>query len=345
MNILYDNVIFHLQKYGGVTRYFSKLIDALSRSKDIDIHILKTSKLLSGRLSRIGSILLDANVVFNKYDVYHPTYYSNNVKKRRNIKTVLTVHDMIHELYANRFNSINSGIEIKKQSIFNADHIICVSYNSKKDLQDIYNIKDDMISVVYEGVSLTGPNTFLNQGSSISEKPYILYVGKRWLYKNFNVLLKAFCAMNLKDSFNLVCFGGQRFSKEESAQFKEMCLEDSVKYSEGDDTLLRYYYNKAAFFVYPSLYEGFGLPILEAMANDCPVIASKGGSIPEIAGDAALLFSPENENELCSCMKLMLNDVSTRNKCMERGKRRVKDFSWEKAANETYQVYKKVVGK
>ena len=151
MKILYDDVIFTIQKYGGISRYISKLIEFLSKSGNVQIDIARTKyDWLPGRLKKFGELFLDLRLNMSKYDIYHPTYYTRCVKKRKTVKTIVTVHDMIHELYGHRFNCINSGIELKKRSILNADHIICVSHNCKKDLQNIYDIKDDAISVVDE---------------------------------------------------------------------------------------------------------------------------------------------------------------------------------------------------
>lgn len=343
MNIIYDNTIFNLQRYGGISRYFSEIIKRMAEYDDVRVDVFKGLSILPRRFFKLHGGFLDYRLLWYKYDIYHPTYYSPLVKKRKNVKTVVTVYDMIHELYSSKFKAmLEKGIDTKNKSILNADHIICISAATKKDLMKIYDIKDDRISVIHLGVSLnsrdSAPLTF-----NKPQKPYILYVGMRNSYKNFKVLLNAFNMLNLKKDFDLVCFGGGEFFKEEILEFKNLKLEGSIRHIEGHDELLRAYYKNASIFVCTSLYEGFGLPVLEAMGNDCMVIASNTGSVPEIAGDAAMFFSPDNIDELCSCLKQVISDNNIREEYIKRGKERIKLFSWDKTAQETYEVYKKVL--
>src|SRR3989338_4226328 len=186
MNIIYDDTIFNIQKYGGVSRYFSKIIGLLKKDSNVNIEIARTFWVgLPWKLRKLNDILLSLRLDLSRSDVYHPTYYSNLVKKRSNVKTVVTVYDMIHELYAHKFTGLNSGIEIKKTSILNADHIICISNNCKKDLQNFYGIKNDCISVIYLGVCLSRANTNedMNKKAVYFKKQYILYVGNRKYHK------------------------------------------------------------------------------------------------------------------------------------------------------------------
>jgi len=342
MNIFYDNTIFSIQRYGGVSRYFSEIIRRITEYDDVSVDVFKGLSILPHRFSKFNNILLDYRLLRHKYGIYHPTYYSALVKKRKGIKTIVTVYDMIHELYSSKFKVLDNGIDTKKKSILNADHIICISMTTKRDLMRIYNIKDERISVTYLGMSLNNSD-FLSARFDKSKKPYLLYVGRRPDYKNFKILLKAFNALNLKKDFDLVCFGGGGFSKEEILEFRELSLEDSIKHVEGSDEALRSCYKGAYIFIHTSLYEGFGFPVLEAMANDCMVIASNGGSIPEIADNSAMLFSPDNMDELCSCVKQAVNDNNIRNEYIKKGRERVKLFSWDKTAQETHEVYKKVL--
>lgn len=339
MKILYDNTIFKLQKYGGILRYFSEIIKRIRQYDDTEVYI---SRCLTGKLAKLNNIWLDYRFSLNKFDIYHPTYYSYNVKKRKNVKTVVTVYDMIHELYLSNMYNFKNDILVKKKSILNADHIICISYNTKKDLQRIYNINDKLISVIYAGSPIVR-NKIERDKYIVSDRPYLLYVGKRGSYKNFVILLKAFHLLNMERDFNLVCFGGEKFSNEEVLEFKRLKLENSIKYIYGPEELLQFCYENARVFIYPSLYEGFGLPIVEAMAFGCPVIASDTSSISEITDNAVMLFSPQNVNELCNCIKNIINDNKIRSDYIEKGRRRSEDFSWNKAALETFDVYKNLL--
>ena len=340
MRIAYDNMIFNLQKCGGISRYFNEVIQRIKKYNDVDMCIFKG---LKGRLARLNDILIGCRLNANNCQIYHPTYYSSLIKKRKGIKTVITVCDMIHELYLSGQNGCERHLLVKKMSIMNADHIICISNNTKKDLKDIYGIEDEKISVIYLGTPLENIKVMNNREAKL-KRPYILYVGKRMSYKNFGVLLKAFYKLSLADDFDLICFGGGGFTNDELSEFRKLNLKNSVKYAEGPDELLHSYYKNASVLVYPSIYEGFGLPVLEAMSFNCPVIASNSSSIPEVAGDAALLFHPEDVDELCSRIKNIVNDEKTRDYYIEKGKERVKDFSWDKTAMETLSVYKKLIG-
>jgi glycosyltransferase involved in cell wall biosynthesis len=341
MRILYDDTIYNFQRLGGISRYFSEIINRIKKYENAEVSIFNNVK---GRfINRFSSALLEVKLRRGNFDIYHPTYYSLNVKRRRCVKTVVTVYDMIHELYLSSIKIHSDSIPIKKKSIMRADHIICISKNTKNDLQRIYNIKDDMISVTYLG----GPrecNKPFKDKSLLPAKPYILYVGNRKLpYKNFMTLVKAFYLSKLEADFDLLCFGDSEFSKEEVSVFRKLKLDNVIKYMEGKDEFLQFYYENATVFVYPSLCEGFGIPILEAMAFGCPVIASRATSIPEVAGDAALLFSPDSPEELGSCIWKIINNDALRNEYIEKGRNRCKEFSWDKTALETFNVYKKLI--
>ncbi|MDD5449076.1 MAG: glycosyltransferase family 1 protein [Candidatus Omnitrophica bacterium] len=343
MKVFFDNVIFNSQRHGGVSKYCSVLISHLKKYKDMEVHALRRRSFLPRRLSRLNMIHIEFVLSSNKYDIYHPTYYSDAVRRRKDIKTVVTVHDMIHEIFSHRYDKLNNGVNIKKRSILNADCLICVSNSCKKDLCRIYDVSGKPVHVVHEGVVSDPPDIFLNQNIAIFERPYILYVGKRWYYKNFKVLLEAYHELKLKNDCDLVCFGGEKFSDEEISAFRNMNLERHIRHVKGGDNLLSLYYKNASVFIYPSLYEGFGLPVLEAMSNGCVVIASNTGSIPEVAGNAALLFSPDNVDELCSCIRQAMNDTRLRKEYVKKGSERIKDFSWDKTALETYNIYKTIV--
>ena len=341
MHILYDNTIFYLQRHGGISRYFSELINRLKLFEDVNIDTFKFLKILPRRIAHRKNFILDLKLMFSHHDIYHPTYYSSSVKKRKGLKTIVTVYDMIHEMFLSDYDSFKRDIEIKKSSILSADHIICISQTTKQDLKKIYHVSDSDITVVYLGstLSLNGEKVEFKK----SDRPYILYVGKRDYYKNFNILLAAFSNMELKKEFDLICFGGGRFSKSELAEFRRLGVGKAIFYYEGEDNLLRFYYKNSEVFVHTSQYEGFGLAALEAMDNECMVIASRAGSISEITGDAVLLFDPDNITELESCIAKIINDKQIKNEYIARGKERAKIFSWDNTAHETYKVYEKAL--
>ena len=177
------------------------------------------------------------------------------------------------------------------------------------------------------------------------KKPYILYVGSRRRYKNFNILIDAYsCSKKINDNFDIVCFGGDPFLNEELRYFKEKNISpNKIKFIQGNDNLLYNFYKNASCLVYPSLYEGFGLPIVEAMSMSCPVISSNTSSMPEIYGDSAISFNPKYSEELIKKLENLLFDSHFQLQLKNKGLKRSKEFSWEKCAQETQSVYKKLI--
>lgn len=222
------------------------------------------------------------------------------------------------------------------------DHIICISENTKKDLIDIYSIKENKISVIYLGVSDIKEKKneiFITK----PKKPYLLFVGHRKRYKNFLRFLKAFSlSANLIKDFDIVCFGKQNFDGEELILIEELKLKKNIHLVSGDDDKLNYYYKNADLFVFPSLYEGFGIPLLEAMKNGCPVCCSETSSLKEIGADAVEFFTPENEESILNSLNKVLYSNQYRSQLIENGFKKVSKFTWNNCANKTLELYKKI---
>jgi glycosyltransferase involved in cell wall biosynthesis len=171
--------------------------------------------------------------------------------------------------------------------------------------------------------------------------PFILYVGQRGGYKNFRVLLEAFCGSALlKARFHLVAFGGGPFSADERRELEARAVGDRVHQVGGDDGLLRAYYSAASVFVYPSRYEGFGIPPLEAMASGCPVVCSDAGSILEVVGDAGAHFEPDDHTRLRALLERVTEDGDYASQMRADGFKRAKQFSWAKCAEQTLRAYR-----
>lgn len=174
---------------------------------------------------------------------------------------------------------------------------------------------------------------------------YILMVGNRDRYKNGNVVLKALKKVKeVIGDLQLVCVGGGSFSDVEIGLMEELGVRESVMQISLTDDELYYAYQYAECFVFPSLYEGFGIPILEAFYCKCPVILSNASCFPEIAQDGALYFEPDNEEELAEKICLLLQKPSLADKLIEKGNERLKMFSWENTVAETYEFYKEIIG-
>lgn len=364
MIVLYDSQIFGMQDYGGISRYYSELVSRLP-SKDIEVvvppmihnnHYLKTSKLWSKDkhlckfkyrnylYSIVNFILQIPKILNNKYDIIHPTYYDFYYPRlfcRQ--KMVITVYDLIHERMRKNYPELSENLIIKKRRyVDRADKIIAISENTKKDLIDIYQVPANKIDVVYLGNSLS---RWDNKSKIELPNNYILFVGQRWLYKNFINFLTA-ASKNIHENTDLyiVCAGGGKFTEKEQSLINKLDIAKRVIHVPfSSDRDLSEIYARSTIFVYPSLYEGFGIPILEAFASKTPIAISNTSCFPEIAGDAAVYFDPEKESSIYNAMKELIDDETLRKQLVVRGIKRLKYFSWDKAAEQTASVYKKVL--
>jgi glycosyltransferase involved in cell wall biosynthesis len=261
---------------------------------------------------------------------------------------------MIHERFPQYFNKPNDRrfITLKRRAFQNATHIIAISESTKQDVTEFCNIPPEKISVVHLGIE---PRFRPVQDSdalrsfrkrySLGE-PYLLFVGTRQYYKNFTALLKAFFLSGLDRDFLLVAFGSEPVWTEEEAEVlrtQGRGRENRVRlggYLKEDELPLAY--SGASCLIYPSLYEGFGLPILEAMACGTPVICSSSASLPEVGGNAPMYFEGKSIESLIEALRsLLVQDLRER---VRQGIEWVRSFTWEKTARLTRQVYEEVSG-
>lgn len=361
MDIIYDYQIFSLQEYGGASRYFYEVASRIAEYNKYAVRIvaplyinkyLKNNKssLVIGQYTPpipktnrvrgyINAVVTKGLLHKIKPDIVHETYYNVIKLSPGKTVTVITVLDMIHEKFREWFSVNDSTSIIKNSAVNRADHVICISENTKNDLMEIFHVKPSKISVVYLGHSLT-----LNLplfGKRIFTHPYILYVGDRVGYKNFYRLLRAYMASNkLKNDFKLVCFGGKEFSIEELKEFKILgVMPEQIQHVTGDDRILANLYYYASILVYPSLYEGFGIPPLEAMSYKCPVACSNTGSLPEVVGDAVEYFDPHNTESILSSIEKVVYSIDESETLIARGLEKFKQFTWEACAKQTSLVY------
>jgi len=363
MKVVLDYSIFFHQKYGGISRYFlnlynkflerninTKIIAPIHNNlflnnykfnnfngyyiKDYPKHTRKIFKTYNHLFSKFFS-------KFYKPDIIHKTFYEKNFDNNHKVKKIITVYDLVHEIYYKDYNQ-QKDFRPKKTALSNIDYIICPSNKTKSDLIDFYNIPKEKIEVIYMGIHKFNEKPI---GNIIKiNEPYILYVGDRKRYKNFETLLKAFSlSSKIQKDFKLVCFGGGKFTDIEKKKILEFKIKDKdIIQMDGEDDQLCYLYKTAKTYIFPSKYEGLGLPNLEAMSLGCPVISSNHEAILEAVGDAAELFNPNNPEELCLKMEETLYSSEKIKDLINKGFNRSKYFSWEKCASETLDVYKKI---
>ena len=365
VKVLFDYQHFSEQRYGGISRYFAGLMHGLESVSDVNCDL---SALYSQNYyikdrqlplqSKTGSALfankLKREIRWNKaysrfvvhrgnYDVFHPTYYHpyflDHIKK----PFVITIHDMIHERFADSFLPNDPVKNYKKEVISRADKIIAISLSTKKDLIDTLNISDSKIKVIQHGVRLSDATTVKPNLTLAIPSQFILYVGDRNQYKNFNRFAEALAHIlpNHKNLY-LICTGGFPFSDAEVDLLHNLnIIHRCIRLNVTDDELNQLY-RHAQLLVVPSLCEGFGYPILEAFNAGCPVAASRIPAIVETAGDAAIYFNPYNVEEMVAAMGQLLQDTELRNELTTKGRQRVKMFDLQREVEETIAVYKEL---
>lgn len=355
--IYYGPEIWNLQNSGGISRYFYELIKGSGKTALPLMN--KNGNYFAARLTD-QSIMLAAGFSASRFlrsqdfdllgldhsgKVFHPTYYgSKHISdfKKAGIPVVITVFDMISEIFPERRSLRALFKNVKASDIRSADHIICISEKTRDDLVRFFPTVGPKTSVVHlgldKGFSPAESGLTLNH-----DKPYLLYVGNRRGYKNFRVLYLAYLNSDfLRRNFKLVAFGGEQLTESELSFFPTSSREEQIIYISGDDDLLANYYRNAAAFVYPSLYEGFGLPPLEAMACGVLTFTSNRGSLPEVCGDSSIYFDPENEPELRGLLELWLSPNFEIRTQIEKGIAHAKKFTWKKMIEDTKLVYEKL---
>jgi glycosyltransferase involved in cell wall biosynthesis len=356
VRIAYTYHAFSTQRYGGVSRYCTRLAEHLARFDDCDVAVLgllhlnehlRRAQFNRGRLvatylphvprtgwlrRRLNAVLTRRYVRRHPVDIVHETYYSRDRITPPGAKVVLTVYDMTHERHPESFPPGDRTRELKRAAVARADRIICISEHTRTDLVDLLGVDPAKTCVVHLGASL-GRDASPTPLHAVPT-PFVLFVGDRGGYKNFAGLVEALRAPALED-IQLVCYGGGPFRKGETLPRRALHLS-------GSDELLAQLYRQAAALVYPSVYEGFGLPALEAMACHCPVVCSNAGSLPEIVGTAAELFDPRDPAAIADAVERVLTSSGRAQELRTRGAERAKQFTWERCAMETRQVYRRL---
>ncbi|WP_461097551.1 glycosyltransferase family 4 protein [Spirosoma luteolum] len=367
MTVLYDHQCFTGATYGGVSRYFFDLMRHYVNRSDIQFEL---SLLLSNNeylrqqsfsrhwryrplahqrnVNRAASLLNRQfslrRIKAGHYDVFHPTYYHRYFLNALGRKPfVLTFHDASSERFGDKYPELGAGLyETKKILLARADAVIAVSQFTKDEILRFFSVDPAKIHVVPLSTSMGE----LTTSAALAHQPklpypYLLFVGKRDLYKNFTGFFRALTpVMAQHPDLRLVCAGGGSFSAAEQALFRNAQLTDRVVYAPiASDLTLLHLYQHAQAFVFPSLNEGFGIPVLEAFAGQCPAILSERSSLPEVAGPAAVYFDPEREESITDAIGRVVGNDTLRAELVRLGTERLTHFSGQKTAEQTLAVY------
>lgn len=352
--ILIDSQAAVMQEYGGISRYTSIIARGIENDNDVYMPCrFLRSRYFEGFQGKKCVSVKNRNLVYaikiinsihtcifcatHKIDLYHPSYYYPFALLfiTKKTKVVVTIHDLIFELFPELFSKHNMIPWGRKLILKRADKIIAVSENTKRDLLKVYPwIDANKIEVIYEGGLITKEEKKFER-VKIPDR-YVLYIGEKSYYKNFNTFFEAMKQiMKVDHELYAVCVGGKKADVGEWT--------DHVIQINCSDTELNYLYRHAKCFVYPSKYEGFGIPVLESMENGCPAILADTKVFREIAGDAALFFSVEDGSDsvkaLSECISRCVEDDVFRKKMIEKGKERAAVFSWDKMVKQINGLY------
>lgn len=290
----------------------------------------------------------------NRYDIYwQPNFIPVNGVKSKN--TVTSVHDFSFMLQPQwhpkeRLEYFNENF---LKNIKNSDHIITGSYYTKQEILKYLDFPDEKITVIYHGVDHTLFRLYPSESLLQTKKKYdlpdsfVLFVGSIEPRKNLLILLKAYTqlAEDIKQNLPLVLVGFKGWQNKEIMQEIQYNKKHVIYLGYLSDEELAHVYNLASIFVYPSLYEGFGIPPLEAMACGTPVIASRVSSLPEVCKDAALYIDPENSTNLEQVITTLYKNKVLQEQLRQKGLEHVKQFTWEKSSKAHFEVFDSLMKK
>jgi glycosyltransferase involved in cell wall biosynthesis len=358
MKISLDNIIFSLQKVGGASVVWQQHLERLLQDKDFDCHFLEYDNaelnffrkqlflkrgLIDLKSSRFLSFkrYLDLNSQTTNKHIFHSSYY--RIEKGKNVMNVTTVHDFTYEHFIKGISKKVHSWQ-KNKAINNSNGIICVSESTKKDLLHFLpHISENKIRVIYNGVDtafrLLQNDFIFDKKHHFEDYSYALYIGdRRTTYKNFDMAVDACGLANIP----LLIIGGGELTDTELNNLKTKLGEANFKLLLGVSVEdLNSYYNKAFCLLYPSLYEGFGIPVVEAQRAGCPVIATNSSSIPEVIGNDYLAIENPTPQKITDKIK-ELSSNNLRKETIELGFQKSKQFSWQNTYNETTEFYKEL---
>jgi glycosyltransferase involved in cell wall biosynthesis len=272
--------------------------------------------------------------------IIHQTYYQE--KRSNKFPNIITAYDLTHEKFPQYFPNQEKFLAQKRQALTSADLILSISENTKKDLINFYNIASEKIIVTHLADSLWTKGLKIETNLKLPEN-YVLFVGNREGYKNYFNTIEILADTLKKNQITFLCAGGPKFSDKENEQIKKLGLIDLVKhYPFRTDDELRTFYKNAMFFIFPSLYEGFGIPVLESMGCGTPVLLTRGSSFSEVGGEAGVYYDHLDANDLMIQFNKLLSPDNLK-EVKARSLLNYNRFSWGKCFSETKLAYLKLI--
>lgn len=369
MRIAFDYQAFCRQIAGGISRYYCKLAAELSLLdqqvgifspvyRNVYLKELPTQLVhgfgIKNYPPKTAGVCVAANGLVARSmirrwqpDVVHETYFRKKAAHSDKSPSVITVFDMIAELDAQQQSKqpVDFKSTDKYQAVQRADHVICISEHTRQDLVRLFDVSVNKLSVIHLGCDQPLSQQYVAEAQPKIARPFLLYVGLREGYKNFARMVNAIAASSvLMKNFDIIAFGGGEFTLTERQLIFSLGFDpQQVRQLGGTDQDLNSLYRQAAAFIYPSTYEGFGLPPLEAMAMQCPVVSSQTSSMPEVIGDAAEFFDPDDTDSMRFAIEQVVLSEERKQDLIKKGNQRVAQFRWSTCAEKTLGVYQAVV--
>lgn len=364
--VLIDAPLYRSRTRSGVNRFVAEVCDALAASDAYTTYVqAPVVDGLSGDVVRrrlafrglsyvptLDRLVTSMALAGWRADLYFDTYYAWQPFGQTPIISV--VYDMIYEKFPQEFSRAGRFIQRKRQCIEGSDHLLCDSAATRDDLLRYYGRLDPQrVHVVHFGVDTDffrpAPPGGVPTGGvpDTGGQPYWLYIGSRQLpYKNFRRLLEGFASSGTASSHRLLALGGEAGpSAEEAALLHDLGLKDVVSFGgRVSDLQLREAYDAAAALVYPSRYEGFGLPLLEAMACGTLVVSSDAGSLPEVGGEVPFYFAPQSAQSLALTLeRVAALSADERRARAQRGMQRASQFTWQRCCSQILTLFDEIL--
>jgi glycosyltransferase involved in cell wall biosynthesis len=359
INIAIEGRILH-RNLTGSERYISELLKNIQHSKyenNYKYFLVNNSGYNLTKIPKIPAISIEKNI-----NLYHRTTQLTNYDELFELflaeKSVFSFLDLILCKYPGYFpdkQAFNNNINLMSMALNLSNRIISISEHSKRDVVDMFNIPAEKVDVVYLGIDVKkfrkiyDANKIFNfrQDYNLHNK-YILYIGTDYPHKNIKNLLLAFTKianLNEMKDYRLVLAGNNYYIKGSNYlnKYIEPIKDKVILLGHFDDKKITLLYNSADIFVFPSLYEGFGLPVLESFACEVPLVCSNATSLPEVAGDAAYMVNANNPDQIATAIISIIRNPLLRNSLIEKGKKRALQFTWEKCVSNTIEIYKRTI--